>query len=55
MEKTPKNGKAGKKAGVKGSLEIEEPKKAPAPKLKNDKNKHKDDFSTPLLDISGAD
>jgi hypothetical protein len=50
MEKTPK---AGKKS--KANLEIEEPKKAAAPKLKNDKNKHKDDFATPLLDSFGAD
>ena len=36
-------------------IEMKEPKKALPPKLKNDRNKVKDDFKKPLLDVSDGE
>jgi hypothetical protein len=36
-------------------IEMKEPKKALPPKLKNDRNKVKEDFKKPLLDVSDGE
>ena len=45
----------GSKKKAKESLEIEKPEVKPPSKMKNDRNKHRDEFKAPLLDESNAD